>query len=337
MTMHPLRGRAAGRVAVAVLLTALVAALVAACSVTTAGHGSVHRALKPSALKPSPSASSNDVGAPPLDNSSYRAAHAGRLPAAGRPLVGDVRLPVGRPVRADADGNGTPSGSPVMWVSDAVQKDAGETVLRLEFVFGQTGLWPVVLQSLETHPDDGRPWRHGEFAPSQVTAPDRIDIRRTVTQWWKQNLDESARQFGVDRVLGTSPPPLGRPNQVTSYPVDGLLRGMPGRIGLVSVTRPADVPARIGWLGATNYFDGGYVSAMLRSWEDRYGAVLIRIGFDYLEVAVRRPPFTESATRPVVAEQFAFCPDQILQGDFDTVGDYVHSLVGQDAWYCWWD
>lgn len=321
-------------------LSAIAALLLAACTTTTAGHGSLRPVAATSSGVPASTgvpSSAGPTGAPPLDNSAYQARHPGRLPEAGRPLIGGVRLPAGRPVRPDPSGAGEPAGSPIMWVSDAVQKDAGSTALRLQYVFPQTGLWPVVLQSLESNPDDGRPWRDGEFDPAEVTPPGRIDIRRTVARWWQDNLDESARDFGVSRVLGTSPPPLGTPNQITAYPVDGVVGGLPGRVGLVPVTRPADVPAHIGWLGATNYFDAGYVTAMLRSWEDRYGAVLVRIGFDYLEVAVRRPPYTEAAARPVVAEQFAFCPDQILQGDEDTVEEYVDSVVGQHEWYCWWD
>ncbi|MGC7358384.1 DUF4253 domain-containing protein, partial [Mycobacteroides abscessus subsp. massiliense] len=65
----------------------------------------------------------------------------------------------------------------------------------------------------------------------------------------------------------------------------------PGALLLVPVARPADVPAALGWWGGTNYcLTGTDFTAVLRSWEDRFGAVLISIGFDTMTVRV----FSES-------------------------------------------
>lgn len=271
---------------------------------------------------------------------SFRSPAAGRLPTTSEPVLGGVRLPPGRAVLPDPDDRAPSDRHPLMWATDDVQDDAGTTVLHLQSAFSETGLWPVVLQALTTAPtDDGRPWRTGEFAPEQVTAPDSVDLVETFGTWWLDRLPPVDDDFaGVRDAFGIEVPQLASPSSPVRESVSEVLTaGLPGRIGLVPVCRPADVPAQIGWLGATNYFDAGYVSAMLRSWEERFNAVLVRIGFDYLHVAVGRVPETAEAALAVAAEQFAFCPDQLLESEHDTVAEYAATLVNADEWYCWWD
>ena len=65
----------------------------------------------------------------------------------------------------------------------------------------------------------------------------------------------------------------------------------PARIGLAVADRPADVLTRIGWTGAANgCLTPLPITAVLRSWEDRFGARLLQIGFDRIRLLVERPP-----------------------------------------------
>jgi hypothetical protein len=157
--------------------------------------------------------------------------------------------------------------------------------------FPRTGLWPVVLQDADN--DAGEPWLTGDF--------DRAHLTRVTTNpasafagWWSFNIEHSdTDDRTVAASFGESFPGLGAPKgPVDEGAVPGTVAGLGGRLGLVAVTRPADVTATIGWLGATNYIDGGAVSVALRSWEERYGAEPVRIGQDYVELAVRNPPRT---------------------------------------------
>ncbi len=52
--------------------------------------------------------------------------------------------------------------------------------------------------------------------------------------------------------------------------------GGPEHLALVSVTRPADIPAALGWFGT--YDDVADLCAVLRSREDRLGEYLVRLG-----------------------------------------------------------
>jgi hypothetical protein len=110
-----------------------------------------------------------------------------------------------------------------------------------------------------------------------------------------------------------------------------------GRLGLVAVTRPADVLATVGWMGACNHYgDIGPLSAVLRSWEERFGAYLVGVGFATLTLAVQRPPVSREACLAVAAEHFAVCPDNIYQGT-GSIEEYSVQIQSQPVWQFWWD
>jgi hypothetical protein len=64
-----------------------------------------------------------------------------------------------------------------------------------------------------------------------------------------------------------------------SQQLDAALGQLPAaRIGLVPAARPADVLPLIGWT-PSDQSDALPVTAVVRSWEDRFGARLLRVGF----------------------------------------------------------
>ena len=67
-----------------------------------------------------------------------------------------------------------------------------------------------------------------------------------------------------------------------------------GDLAVVRAARPADVPATTGWVGAGNYEhqDNVRISAVLRSWEDRFGALLVGMTESTLLLSVAFPPTT---------------------------------------------
>lgn len=65
-------------------------------------------------------------------------------------------------------------------------------------------------------------------------------------------------------------------------------------LALVPVSRPADVPAALCWNGMCNAVDEVVgLSAVLRSWEDRFGALLVSVALATSWVSVAAPPWTE--------------------------------------------
>jgi hypothetical protein len=133
--------------------------------------------------------------------------------------------------------------------------------------------------------------------------------------------------------------------------VDGVERrralaaAAPGRMGLVATARVADIPYAIGWDGALNHFIGEEdkavkLSVMMRTWEDRFGAYLFRLGFATMELFVERPPQSDALALAVAAEHFAFAGTdgfQAYEGDDETIRDIARRILGGLAWRFWWD
>jgi hypothetical protein len=65
---------------------------------------------------------------------------------------------------------------------------------------------------------------------------------------------------------------------------------LPAGIGLVRADRPADALVSSGWPGAANILDSpAPLALVLRSWEERFGARLMHLGFDTMALLVERP------------------------------------------------
>jgi hypothetical protein len=131
-------------------------------------------------------------------------------------------------------------------------------------------------------------------------------------------------------------------------PSDELLvapAGGSARIGLVSCRRPADAIGAMGWLGAINVRSPAEVSAVLRSWEDRFGAVVVGLGFATVRLLVTRPPRTDDDALRVAAEVAALCPDALWQPEAlgptmprdATLGSMGRLLVREAVWRLWFD
>ncbi|GAA4728296.1 DUF4253 domain-containing protein [Actinomycetospora chibensis] len=124
-------------------------------------------------------------------------------------------------------------------------------------------------------------------------------------------------------------------DEVVSYGV--------GVLAVVRAARPADVPAVTGWVGAGNYRhqDNVRISAVLRSWEDRFGALLVVMTESTLLLSVAYPPTTFKEAEQVAAEHFAFCPDQHdpqdMAGTVYTPRSYGRTIRKARHWRFWWD
>jgi hypothetical protein len=284
-----------------------------------------------------------------VTDAEYRAEEAGDLPSANTAWVDGVALPAGHVIEVDqsyvAIPDEAPSG-PVAWVSDEPVPEIGPLWSDLAARFPETGLWPIVLEPLAL--DDNRRWWDGELDPTLSRQPDEldgVDFASTLSAWWSDNMPsaEELEDEEFAALLDDSLAPIGRTFPGAAPPLAGEKRphttvpGAAGHLGLVPVERPADAPAVMGWTGPINYYnDVGPLTVVLRSWEDRYDAVVVGLGFDTLSMVARRPPQTEDEAAAVAAEHFAVCPDLVWQGT-ETIEDYASLLRGQVAWGFWWD
>jgi hypothetical protein len=246
----------------------------------------------------------------------------------------------GRQVLAHHSTGGPPMAS--AWVTDRAAHSAGPVWARLAEEAATTGLQPFLLSGLDG--DTARPWDSAEFsAPQDASGIDRVGVARLVEEWWDCPTEA---EYEADEELRAMFAPFGPrfPGLAPAVEEDldpQLMRRAlfqytrSARIGLVPASRPADVLPRLGWDGACNSRTSLEIAAVLRSWEDRYGARLLEVGFAAIRLLVSRPPQTLEAAQRIAAEHFAFC-DEACMGPHD-VGRIAAALVSNPFWDFWWD
>jgi hypothetical protein len=102
-------------------------------------------------------------------------------------------------------------------------------------------------------------------------------------------------------------------------------------LALVPAARGADALVVSGWCRAAP-------AAVVRSWEDRFGARVVGIGPDALFLSVAAPPVTIEHACGVAAEHVAFCPANLWHSSWDPhyVADYAAGIRGSRRWDFWW-
>lgn len=240
-----------------------------------------------------------------------------------------MHLPAGTLVDATDDG---PWHEPLLWCADERTVPGGWTALEPA---RRVGLLPVLLDVGGGHGGPDR-W---ELLPGEVSYPGDHDAEEVLAEYWEEYAAAGDPWPGPARPL----PRAGDPDVTAARTADALLDGggplKDPRLALVPARRSADIPTAIGWTGpASHEGDTARLSAVLRSWEDRFGIRLIALGFDHLLVSVAAPPATTADAEAVAAEHFAFCPDNVRQGGDAVLRAYAeHQVLNQRTWQFWWD
>jgi hypothetical protein len=298
----------------------------------------------------SPAAAQTSVRVPALRDLAAVPSTATDLPPAGRCRVQDVDVGIGRPAAARRLG-GEPEPAPGLWLTDDWVADPITAWRRLVDLFPGTGLWPLLLASLGADHRD-RPWHSGELEPVPLARVDALEAQAVLAEGWADSLIPIGEDPYVEHVrpFGSAFPgltaSLRRECSFAWVPEDAFHPWAPRRLGLVPCRRPADTVALTGWQGAMNRRSPEQVSAVLRSWEDRFGVVLAGLGFATLTVLVPHPPADEPEALPIAAELAALCPDVLSEdGPVDgfgylaggTVAGLASVLVDRPVWTLWWD
>ncbi|MER7111299.1 DUF4253 domain-containing protein [Streptomyces sp. NPDC000229] len=227
---------------------------------------------------------------------------------------------------------GTLRVQPSLWYAD--EPATPDTWARLLPAREATGMQPVLLTETQY------------FHATQVADPDDHDPATTLTDLWTELAQEedaatlapfSATWPGLAPAGGTATDPDDTAARVTAELTgdDDWLKGARG--ALVPARRSADIPAVLGWGGATNHTDAVQLSTILRSWEDRFGIRVVGLGPDLLTVSVAAPPHTMADALATAAEHYAFCPDNVWDG-YETLRAYAaEEVLDRHDWTFWWD
>jgi hypothetical protein len=273
-----------------------------------------------------------------------------------------VRLPAGRQVLA-----GLMSGVPVAWVTSVPVPEAGSIWRELSQLAPQTGLVPFLAASQAEDYHDNRPdtadpdevarywadrslareallpWDLDDFGdPDDLSGVGELDPAALLADRWDDQMqhcdDDHEGWKAMNAPFGRAFPGLApaEHRELDQAQLDAVLAGLrPARIGLAAAERPADVLSLTGWNGACNSFDGTVeIAAVLRSWEERFGAALLQVGFAEIQLLARRPPATTRAAQLLAAEHVAFCHGE---GPYHQVTGIAGDLLKSPLWSFWWD
>ncbi|MFF5259061.1 DUF4253 domain-containing protein [Actinomadura viridis] len=252
-------------------------------------------------------------------------------------------LPPGRFVTPEPRAGGAPSTEVCLWVSDNPVPDAGELWARLYAEHPRTGLYPLLLDVLQRGSD--RPWHCGELAPRPISAIDTTDPETFLHRSW-------AHHHASEPWPGLAPAFIR--DQDPDATACTLAKKLDKRyktanffLGLVPALRGADALTVCGWQGPANHMsDICEISAVVRSWEDRFGARVVGADFNTLRLSFAAPPTTREQGFAIAAEFRAFCPstfvydtliDEVVDGYWMDDDSRAGGILGETGISFWWD
>ena len=236
-----------------------------------------------------------------------------------------MRLPAGRRVIPE-------TGQPVAWVTEDPVPEPGRIWAALRDLHAHTGLVPVLLDQEDNLADF---FFTGGTDPREIDGLSAVEV---LADFWGKDEDDDP----------VGPPPAKEsdlaPAQDITLPGATLTAALgwfqAAHIGLVPASRPADVPATVGWVAFSDLMDhpnGVWIGSVLRSFEKRFGARLVKIGPGAeIRLLVERPPHTRQAALSIAAEHKAFADEFPGLGTTD-VRQLAAGLVDTPGWTFWWD
>jgi hypothetical protein len=113
---------------------------------------------------------------------------------------------------------------------------------------------------------------------------------------------------------------------------------------LLSNVHIAMIPAAEAWMVPCYLRIGGWNecpnaeehAAIFKYWGEKYGARVVCIGDDVIEMIVTRPPTTREDALALAKEQYLYCADIVQQGT-ESIEVLAAGLLNSRVWYFWWD
>lgn len=224
--------------------------------------------------------------------------------------------------------------------------EALDAWLALKQLHGETGLWPFL-----TDPKRESRWKVpvvwdflGSHRATDSDEPYVGDVHRLLAQWREDHLaededdpfdDDDEEDDAEDCAAAYRCEPLNlpaTPRPGGSWAAETVEIGLcPAQAGGIEIVR------LIGWNGACNYgITGAEHEAVLEYWRKDFGAELLTLAFDVIELAVPNPPTDPAVVARVAEEQTSYCPGVVDQGVGTATALALEQVYGH-TWFFWWD
>ncbi|SEB65633.1 protein of unknown function [Streptomyces sp. 2131.1] len=246
--------------------------------------------------------------------------------------------------------------SPV-WVSDGFPRDVEALWPRLLNEHRSHGLVPLLCR-----PDEmGRPVAPHDVEPlplDEVLAADFVAYRRHRLPFWADPTPAPVPEgIDVEPWPHDPGPPFEQwpglaaevpvtststtPEEAASRTLTGLVRAGRGlidlrgcRLVLVPAPRSGDALALLGWFSEAPL---PLLCALLRSWDDRFGARIVAVSGSTAYLSVARPPLDTDQAQLLALEHLLSTADNIVDDPPTPFPAYASDLVGRTDWSFWWD
>lgn len=190
------------------------------------------------------------------------------------------------------------------------------------------GYWPVLQEASGDETNVCFPVRTNKDSETVLEESRELDL----DAWLKARVDEPLRSQPQEWPDGVEA------QRTFTTPFD-VLTGNPvdTRLLLLPTAHGWKVPAICGWGGLP---DDGYPgaevhTALMRKWNEKYGAELVALS-KQIEFIVAKPPTTSADAFQLARAQYQYCPDLVDQG-YPSVEHLAASLLNAPNWYFWWD
>jgi hypothetical protein len=107
-------------------------------------------------------------------------------------------------------------------------------------------------------------------------------------------------------------------------------------IALIPATNGWEAIAHLKWGGWNDNPSAEYHVAALKAWHERYGAELVGLNGDTMNLRVAHRPATREEALDLAREQYLYCADIVDQG-VGTLSALAATLMENDWWFFWWD
>jgi len=216
-----------------------------------------------------------------------------------------------------------------------------------------TGHYPVLIGSRTDTQLEAialyQQWAEQEGNPSSASQIIEKGLTIDTTDWlttraqefqedWESEWEEEFSDNELAELAQVVSPDATQPSQDFTIPLDLLTRTPVDHLTL------ALVPTRIGWqvpaflrFGAWNDCPPPEVHvALMKRWYELYGAEVVGITHDTVEMRVSRPPGDRDTALQLAQEQYTYCSDIVDQG-VQTMDALASLLLNGSVWYFWWD